>query len=576
MSDRTSPDAIAKSDLEHRLPLEDASDRRPQKASKKVLDWFDLFHPWDFITAKATEGKPDWTSITGYPLSRETLYKRWQNPNEIIGVRFSTNKTSNGGLTWYLMIDIDIGSQYHPYNDIQQFFAVLAALRSLGLNQFIRVRSSPSEGLHLYFPLPKPLSCYKLALAVQNCLIQAGFVVKPGQLELFPNVRSSNRMLYAAHRLMLQIGSYVLDERFQPVHNSLERLIDEWCDKAAQQDFELLEEIVAVAHSFTYSGSGDGTEWKFRLESVIERGWTDHGQTNGLVRDYCTYAIVFLGLKGYEAEHLVSREIVRLPGYEQYCQHKHEIERRVRDWVKCNEKNNKYFPYGSRAKKPKEPKAPSNGERSQDALQRIKGAIAAMIARDGALPKTVKARQELICKEAGCSATTLRKHLDLWHPQHMKADTAVDTTSVSVSVELEILSISQESEQPVSISECVTLDAESVSGDSVSNGSSQAVSETNEKSMGYTPSLLSVSSSSPSIREERTQQRLIGEKAVEHQLEIKPYSIVQRRSDKAWFRVHRINRDGTCWAKWMNQPVPLVAVILRLSDLELVDTQQAI
>lgn len=151
---------------------------------QSILDWFDLFHKWDFITAEVTESKPKWVTISSFPLNSETLYQRWKTPSDLVGVRFTGGRD---GKTNYALIDIDIDSQYHPQQNPSSIQSITDALRLIGLYQHIKIRSSSSGGLHLYFPLPDCFNCYKLAIALQQTLEKHGFQIKAGQLEIFPN-----------------------------------------------------------------------------------------------------------------------------------------------------------------------------------------------------------------------------------------------------------------------------------------------------------------------------------------------------------------------------------------------------
>ena len=57
------------------------------------------------------------------------------------------------------MFDIDRGSQFHPNHDPLAIDRLKAALEvQLGLNDAIVIQSSYSGGLHLYFPLEKPIA----------------------------------------------------------------------------------------------------------------------------------------------------------------------------------------------------------------------------------------------------------------------------------------------------------------------------------------------------------------------------------------------------------------------------------
>jgi hypothetical protein len=71
----------------------------------------------------------------------------------ILGLRF-------GSETRYALIDIDHGSSYHPENNLENFQAVLGAAEKIGLCRNMFVRSSDSEGLHIYFFLPEPVPSF--------------------------------------------------------------------------------------------------------------------------------------------------------------------------------------------------------------------------------------------------------------------------------------------------------------------------------------------------------------------------------------------------------------------------------
>lgn len=369
----------------------------------EILDWFAIFHRWDFITAKKSSGKPNWITIKQYPLSSETLYKRWANSEELVGVRFQTGKE---GKTQYALLDVDIGSQYHPQNDLSAFDGLMSALASIGLCCHLKVRSSNSCGLHVYFPLSELVPCYRLAVALRNVLERSSFEVKAGHLEIFPNVKTP-KSNYAAHRLPLQKDSYVLGEDFEPIHNSLERFIGSWYSAASNQNLELLKEAIADAPISRNFSSSNRAEWKQRLEETITTGWTSRHQTNDIVKEICIYGRVFLCKNWDDIEPWAIEILKRMPGFQKFCNHQHDINKRVRDWIKSNRISNRYSPYSNVFKASKQLKAPPNEVRSADALKRIEDAIAQIIERDGQLPQGTRARQELLCKVARCSASTL-------------------------------------------------------------------------------------------------------------------------------------------------------------------------
>jgi hypothetical protein len=187
----------------------------PKISTTQILEWFGLFHHWDFIQAECTSGKPKWVTVSHHPVNSEKLFEKWSNPSQLVGVRFKGGKE---GKTSYLMLDIDIGSQYHWRRNSPAIAKISEALSSIGLTYHLKIRSSDSDGLHLYFPFAQPVSCYRLAVAAKTCLQKAGLEIKPGQLEVFPNVKAP-RSLYNAHRLPLQKGSYIIGCDFKATSN---------------------------------------------------------------------------------------------------------------------------------------------------------------------------------------------------------------------------------------------------------------------------------------------------------------------------------------------------------------------
>lgn len=572
---------------------------------KTVLEWMELFHFWDFIIALATEGKPKWKTVSKYPLSRETLCERWQNPNFLIGVRFPTGKD---GKTCYVLIDIDIGSKYHPKNNPIAINELLAALEAVGLCRCIRVRSSASRGIHLYFPFSEPLPCWKVASTVKEAVERSGFEVKPGQLEIFPNCKMP-KSLYSAHRLPLQLGSFVLDQDFQPEHNSIERLIQEWRLASLQQDLEEFKRTISTAQAFKRYTSGDANEWCERLEKTLERGWTGKGQTDRILQEACTYARVFLGKSWDDVESWAISTLPKIPGYQKFCNHKRDLKTRIRDWVRTNRRSGRYSPFASF---PKKPKAPTNKDRSHDSLARIKAAIAQIISEQGQLPHAIRNRMQLICKIAKCSPVTLYKHRVLWHTDYetqrcvtgdSEEVTAISNRSIELTdagKQVELTDAGKQQIQTYQMNACVTVEpigSSAILGESFESAS---MSESPLDKAVTDPTLLSVYNkvklnnpdsaiefsdneslqSSDFARSPRSRRQLkISEnldsrpqdaKTTNFQRAIAVNSTVRRKSDGALFSVRKINPNGTLWLRWLHQPVPLVDTIFPIFEVELI------
>lgn len=317
--------------------------------NQDFLSWFPYRFKW------LSRYREKWITERGR-LNDEQLWQKWQSNDEVIGVRF-------GSVTAYAMIDIDRGSVFHPTNSRGMFGAVLECLESIGLVASVIVQSSYSEGVHVYFPLPKPLPTFKTALAIKTQLEDNGFFVKAGQLEVFPNTKAYIKAgqgfnEYNGHRLPLQEGSYLLDDDFQPCSDSL----SDWCSwmnwGANRQDIDLFEEAVTNAknsvkyyNTANYNSNGKeshrATVWRENLEAEIKTGWTGKSQTNRLLQVISTYGKVFLMLSGQALTDWMVKTAQSCSGYQQYCKHQRSILSKCRDWVKCIESTNYYTPYRS-------------------------------------------------------------------------------------------------------------------------------------------------------------------------------------------------------------------------------------
>ena len=391
---------------------------------KEGNEFLSLFpHRYDFIWAAhtATNAKVEWQTETRYPLSDRIL----QQGSNLYGVRF-------GSQTQYFLLDIDINSPYHPNQDFFAIPSIVAALESLGIISYVGCTSSYSGGLHLYFPFQQTQNSYQIAIAVATLLENAGFKLHPGHLELFPNPKpySTEPTLFNAHRLPLQIGSYLINLDFQPIWSSRDRFIEQWkCVQVRNElDTNVLKRILQHLKRPPFRISGKADKFLNDLNAEIEVGWTDYGQTNRLLgritmRTYIFHHVL-AGGKPLEGQDLTD-EIVTiarsLPGYSEWCRHQHEIEQRAAEWARCIE-NSHYFHYGERAKKHKteitiENTPTWNQQQSQAARERIRGAIVDLLETE-TLAAGATARFEQLLKY-GIGGGTLYRHRDLWHPDHL-------------------------------------------------------------------------------------------------------------------------------------------------------------
>jgi hypothetical protein len=409
-----------------------------QEGENEFLSLFP--HRYDYIYANHLEPEqtPQWQTERRYPLSDRILHQGAY----LFGVRF-------GKETSYCMLDIDIGSAYHPNRDSLAIARILAALEPLGLVSTIACTSSYSNGLHLYFPFVEVQNSWEIAMVVEALLQRAGFRLSPGQLELFPNPRpysvKGNPGLFNAHRLPMQVGSYLLNQDFQPIGCDQHQFVQQWRlvqHRNSCLNQKTLHRLLKQFCRSSYCVSGKAEKFINDLNAEIELGWTGYGQTNRLLgriamRTYVFHHVLFGGepLAGDALVQKIVATAKALPGYREWCRHQHEIDLRAEEWARCVE-NSRYFHFGLSQKGAVggvENPAPIaelsqkdieheqvltwNQQRSEHTRERIRRAIGDLLEKE-ILPANATARFQALTRY-GIGGGSLYRHRDLWHPVHL-------------------------------------------------------------------------------------------------------------------------------------------------------------
>lgn len=404
-------------------------------------------HRYDYLyaaypsqTCSRSYIKPQWRTERRFPLSDRMI-----KAGEVLyGVRF-------GRETRYCLIDIDIGSRYHPATEPFALTPIQDALESLGLVAYVICTSSTSGGLHLYIPFQQPHPSWLVGLTITQTLKQAGIWVSPGQVEVFPNYKSGvadsatqelspaapQNTLFNGHRLPLQIGSYLLDNDAQPIGSDRPAFVAQWrfCEAQNQLNEQALRRILYSQRSPKRLYSQRVKKFFNDLNIEIEAGWTGHGQTNRLLgriamRSYIFHHVMHGG-EPLESMALVSNiaAVARsLPGYEEWCQHQHEIEERAAEWARAVE-NSHYFHYGDRpstSSERVEPEAPNllradwNTQLAEKTQSKIRDTIKNLW-KTNQLPNGVTARFKVLV-QSGIGGASLYKYKELWHPNYLDLD----------------------------------------------------------------------------------------------------------------------------------------------------------
>ncbi|PZV11440.1 MAG: hypothetical protein DCF22_14500 [Leptolyngbya sp.] len=420
-------------------------------------------HRGDYLWAEHPDPRerPHWQTESRHLLS-DRLIKQGAY---LYGVRF-------GKETNYVMVEIDAGSPYHPGNDPQAINSMFAALEPLGLVQCVAIQSSdrtPSllsdrRGIHFYFPFEEAQNSYQIAFAVKACLARTGFKVRDGWLEIFPHPRPYQKgkpSLYRGHRLPLQHASYLLNDDFEPIYTLETEFVAQWNHAQRRNDVDTatIEQVSREIIRKTQFPSTSAAKFNADLDAEIDLGFTGSGQTNYLLGRVIMKGYIFhhvlAGCIPLEGEALTTYAVETtqsLPGYQEFCGHQHEIEKRARDYTRAISTSRYYHYDPSKSKRSKSSlKLPSDGEstnaptlnerRSMEAKQRIRNALADMLNK-GTLPAQTTARKRAIAAR-GVSPRTLDKSRDLWHPEYLQSTSEIDHTPPIEIKNLESLELAQ-------------------------------------------------------------------------------------------------------------------------------------
>jgi hypothetical protein len=244
--------------------------------------------------------------------SIESHYRR----KYIIGKRFSK-------LTNYLMIDVDRDSPFHPCNGGIE--PIIEAMESIGLCRYLLIRSSGSDGLHIYFPLAQPVSAWGIACAAHAALTAAGVRVAGGICELFPNKKAFNAE-HNGHRLPLQQESFILDDDFRCIGNDKALFVQHWQHCTAGQDNDLLADVLTEKPL--------PIPKQISVSSLPPIAWTGPGQSNEVMKELVNYGDRYLGLKTIPAlGDWISAVAPQLPGFEQFASEESRNDLTRKNWA---------------------------------------------------------------------------------------------------------------------------------------------------------------------------------------------------------------------------------------------------
>ena len=282
-----------------------------------------------------------WYTETRFPLTPRTLWRRYQDTSQVIGIRFD-NQTN------FFVLDIDVNSRYHYKYDPYGFFGILECLTDIGINKVIKLKSSTREGIHLFGFLPQKIKTFNLACALEKVLTTNGFVIKPGQLEIFPNPKPYNptgekSCGFNGIRLPLQegTGAKLYNQKMRLVNGGIKKFLRLANQSTKEQNMGILKRYANRAVKWHKEQKTTNYQQQRRenyrrdMEVAAFTGWSDRGETNEILKSITNYGWVIEELRTWEklAEY-IEKTAISLPGYKQFCQHKQEIKLRAKHWAK--------------------------------------------------------------------------------------------------------------------------------------------------------------------------------------------------------------------------------------------------
>lgn len=287
--------------------------------------------------------------------------------------------------TRWVAIDVDQArSPHHPDRGDAGLENLLERLAVIGLRKPLIFQSSVSRGLHFWFPLKKPQPTFEVALSVQHGLqagaIDAGEIgetldfsgqqlcdVAAGRLEIFPNVKQwdsdyrvirlpfsgqGNGLLLDGFGVVEEPGALPALWRNAARQNHVVKALRITKREPGAGPYNLLapegHDVISVNWIHPRSRRPDSSPMVYADKSemagkdsgqslllphslaearaLLARGWTDRGQTQGLM----LAALMVAGQNSDEpatVATLVRDLLINAPGFDQWSSHTDQISR---------------------------------------------------------------------------------------------------------------------------------------------------------------------------------------------------------------------------------------------------------
>lgn len=344
-----------------------ARERHKGVDKKLPMEWSSFYKHWYYLL----------------PFNGAVVKSAYRNEN-IVGRR-------PGNQDDRLSTDVDApnatrpGSPYHPDVSMEGWANLITFIEENFGAHFIVVRSSKSNGYHIYVFFDAFESSDRIAHRAKDMYEANGFEMGQGKLETFPNVRANDGMFNGLRLPCITDDSYVVDPYTLERIGGIETFVELAQQKNSIRSFlglgaiempKKVERTTPVVKEVVSAIAVEEPKPERKPFNLYKRmKWTDSNRSNSVLGAHVAYAIEHLGIiDPTECERAVWESLHEY-GYKRHASSEEQKDRtHVRRWIACRLKKGTHAPH---AKVTGAGDARLNEIRSEDSKARFNYAIEA-------------------------------------------------------------------------------------------------------------------------------------------------------------------------------------------------------
>lgn len=316
-----------------------ARERHKGIEKRLPMEWSSFYKHWYYLL----------------PLNEDVVKSSYRN-SKIIGRRPGNQDDRLG-------TDVDApnanrpGSPYHPDVSMEGWAKLITFIEENFGAHFIVVRSSKSNGYHIYVFFDAFENSDRIAHRAKEMYESNGFEMGQGKIETFPNVRANEGQFNGLRLPCITDDSYVVDpytlERIGGIETFVElsqkrNSIRAFLGLGAIQPIKKVEKPTSEAKSVVSNSVNEPVAQKkqkkpFNLYKRMK--WTDSNRSNSVIGAHVAYVIENLGIiDPTECEQAVWESLHEY-GYKRNASKQEQKDRtHVRRWIACRLKKGNHTP----------------------------------------------------------------------------------------------------------------------------------------------------------------------------------------------------------------------------------------